>query len=69
MRCEDYPCCGHGPAPYGDDGGCPDAKGSFTCLLCGKRLAKDAPSAICAVREAAAAEDVRGRLMGWVVLC
>ena len=46
MRCEDYPYCGHGPTPYGDDGGCPDAKGSFTCLLCGKRLAKDAPSAI-----------------------
>lgn len=22
-RCEDYPCCGHGPPPLGDGGGCP----------------------------------------------
>ena len=47
MRCEDYPCCGHGPAPYGDDGGCPDEDGRFDCVLCGTKLPKGAPSAIC----------------------
>ena len=47
MKCEDYPCCGHGPAPYGDDGGCPDAEGRFNCVLCGRTLPKGATSSIC----------------------
>ena len=48
MRCEDYPCCGHGPPPLGDDGGCPDAEGRFDCVLCGRKLARRATSSICA---------------------
>lgn len=40
-RCEDYPCCGH------EDGGCPNADGSFNCAQCGGKLPKDSPSAIC----------------------
>jgi len=36
-RCEDFPCCGHGPAPLGDGGGCPDERGRFRCLGCGLR--------------------------------
>lgn len=47
MACEDYPCCGHGPAPMGDGGGCPDSEGRFNCVLCGDKLAKKATSAIC----------------------
>ena len=47
MRCEDYPCCGHGPPPLGDGGGCPDSEGCFDCVLCGGKLAKDARSSIC----------------------
>ena len=31
MTCEDYPCCGHGPPPMGDGGGCPDSEGRFNC--------------------------------------
>lgn len=46
-RCEDYPCCGHGPAPLGDGGGCPDSEGRFNCVLCGKLLPKGATSSIC----------------------
>ena len=46
-RCEDYPCCGHGPAPHGDGGGCPDEDGCFDCVECGKKLHKKARSAIC----------------------
>ncbi len=41
-RCEDYPCCGHEP------GDCPDSQGRFTCVTCGKKLRKNAPSSICA---------------------
>jgi hypothetical protein len=48
VRCEDYPCCGHGPEPYGDGGGCPDSEGRFNCVLCGRKLPKRATSAICA---------------------
>ena len=48
MRCEDYPCCGHGPPPVGDGGGCPDSQGRFNCVTCGVRMPRDAPSAICA---------------------
>ncbi len=48
MRCEDYPCCGHGPAPYGDNGGCPDAEGRFNCVTCGEKMPRGARSAICA---------------------
>lgn len=47
MRCEDYPCCGHGPPPHGDGGGCPDAEGRFDCVLCGRKLPRGATSAIC----------------------
>ena len=46
-RCEDYPCCGHGPPPLGDDGGCPDENGCFNCVLCGGKLPKGAYSSIC----------------------
>ena len=45
--CEDYPCCGHGPAPLGDDGGCPDEQGRFKCVDCGKTMKKGASSALC----------------------
>ncbi len=48
MRCEDYPCCGHGPPPLGDGGGCPDAEGRFNCVDCGRKLRKNATSALCA---------------------
>ncbi len=47
--CEDYPCCGHGPPPQGDGGGCPDDEGRFLCSQgCGKLLAAGAVSSICA---------------------
>ena len=46
-RCEDYPCCGHGPAPLGDDGGCPDEDGRFDCVLCYSKLPKNSSSSIC----------------------
>jgi len=46
MACEDFPCCGH------EAGDCPtlDSKGRprFTCVCCGKRLPRNAPSSICA---------------------
>ncbi len=45
--CEDYPCCGHGPPPHGDGGGCPDEQGRFNCVLCGGLLARGASSSIC----------------------
>ena len=47
MRCEDFPCCGHGPAPYGDGGGCPNENGQFNCVTCGELMPKGAHSAIC----------------------
>jgi hypothetical protein len=48
MKCEDYPCCGHGPVSTGGDGGgCPDAEGRFNCVLCGAKLEKNAGSSIC----------------------
>ena len=47
MRCEDYPCCGHGPPPYGDSGGCPDENGCFDCVLCHKTLPKGNTRSIC----------------------
>lgn len=47
-RCEDYPCCGHGPPPWGDGGGCPDEEGRFDCVLCGRKLPQDVTSSICA---------------------
>jgi len=40
-RCEDYPCCGH------EDGGCPNADGSFNCASCGTKLSKNATSSVC----------------------
>ncbi len=45
--CEDFPCCGHGPAPHGDGGGCPDAEGRFNCAGCGRKLAKNSRSSLC----------------------
>ena len=47
MMCEDYPCCGHGPAPHGDGGGCPDAQGRFKCVLCAGTMPARATSSIC----------------------
>lgn len=47
MACEDYPACGHGPAPYGDGGGCPNADGTWNCAGCGVKLPKKWRSAIC----------------------
>ncbi len=44
-RCEDYPCCGHGPT--GDGGACPDKSGRFPCVECGKKLPRNASSSIC----------------------
>jgi len=50
MRCEDYPCCGHGPVAFGGDGGgCPDSRGRFNCVECGRKLSRKASSSICAV--------------------
>lgn len=47
-RCEDYPCCGHGPeSTGGDGGGCPDSEGRFDCVLCGAKLPKGNHSSIC----------------------
>jgi len=46
-RCEDYPCCGHGPPPMGDGGGCPDSDGRYDCVLCGAKLPVGASSSIC----------------------
>lgn len=45
--CEDYPCCGHGPPPLGDGGGCPDEYGRFKCVECGERMPADRTSALC----------------------
>jgi len=46
-RCEDYPCCGHGPAPLGDGGGCPDEQGRFDCVTCGVTLPRTTGSSMC----------------------
>ena len=47
-RCEDFPCCGHGPASTGGDGGgCPDERGRFRCVECGDTLSSSASSSIC----------------------
>ena len=50
-RCEDYPCCGHGPAPYGDGGGCPvqfdDGTERWPCARCGALMPVGNRSAIC----------------------
>ena len=46
-RCEDYPCCGHGPPPLGDSGGCPDEEGRFDCVLCSKKMERNVSSSIC----------------------
>ena len=40
-RCIDYPCCGH------EDGGCPNADGTFNCAQCGRKLPRKSMSAIC----------------------
>lgn len=59
MRCEDYPCCGHGPEPWGDGGGCPDERGRFRCVLCGRKLKAGESSSICGTKACAAAERRR----------
>jgi len=46
-RCEDFPACGHGPAPHGDGGGCPDDEGRFDCVSCGSKMKRGNRSAIC----------------------
>ena len=46
MRCEDYPCCGHGTDQHGNPD-CPDSQGRFTCVGCGKRLPKNSPDSYC----------------------
>lgn len=50
-RCEDYPCCGHGPAPLGDGGGCPvryaDGTQRWRCAGCGSLLPENNRSALC----------------------
>ena len=52
-RCEDYPCCGHGPAPLGDGGGCPrtdpdtGAIEAWPCAQCGAWLPRGATSSLC----------------------
>ncbi len=55
-RCEDYPCCGHGPPPLGDSGGCPvklenvDTGATWEqwpCASCGGLMPKGNRSAIC----------------------
>jgi len=57
MRCEDFPCCGHGPPPLGDGGGCPDAQGRFNCVGCGRKLPKRATSALCGTCQTRASRD------------
>ena len=47
VMCEDFPACGHGPAPMGDDGGCPNDEGQFRCVECGVELSPSALSSIC----------------------
>ena len=47
--CEDYPCCGHGPPPMGDGGGCPDSEGRFLCVECGRLMPRGASSAVCSI--------------------
>jgi hypothetical protein len=56
-RCEDYPCCGHGPPPLGDGGGCPDEEGRFDCAACGTKLPKNHFSALCKACHASPPED------------
>lgn len=51
-RCEDYPCCGHGPAPWGDGGGCPEVDEDtgarrWRCVLCSALMPAGASSSIC----------------------
>jgi hypothetical protein len=53
-RCEDYPCCQHGPPPMGDGGGCPviltdgvDEWQQWRCASCGTLMVKGYGSAIC----------------------
>jgi len=51
MQCEDYPCCGHGPPPLGDGGGCPtqyaDGTERWPCAQCGVLMPVGHPTAIC----------------------
>jgi hypothetical protein len=50
-RCEDYPCCGHGPPPLGDGGGCPSTNATgqeiWPCAQCGGWMEPGYTSAIC----------------------
>lgn len=54
--CEDFPCCGHGPPPMGDDGGCPveyenvdtgETWQQWPCASCRAPLPTNSPSALC----------------------
>lgn len=40
LRCEDYPY-------HGDGGGCPDSRGRFRCVSCGRTMRAGATSALC----------------------
>ena len=46
IPCEDYPYCGHGTDKWGNPD-CPDSKGRFTCVRCGKRLPKNSSTSFC----------------------
>jgi hypothetical protein len=60
-RCEDYPCCGHGPPPMGDGGGCPkryeDGTEVWRCASCGADLKPGASSALCSGCSSRASRD------------
>lgn len=64
--CEDYPCCGHGPPPMGDGGGCPDAEGRFKCVTCGKLMANNVTSAICGVCRTQGTREYEGQETGFL---
>lgn len=66
-RCEDYPCCGHGPAPMGDGGGCPDSQGRFGCVECGRKMPSGVTSSICnpCRRTPSAPDEEWGSLSPW----
>ena len=64
-RCEDYPCCGHGPPPMGDGGGCPDEQGRFNCVICGAKLPRNATSSICKRASLHRRIEARQEESGW----
>jgi hypothetical protein len=71
-RCEDYPCCGHGPPPLGDSGGCPirfvDGTERYDCTQCGRLMKVGAHSAICDdCRDSYARMDPEEREYRWMM--